>query len=362
MLSLPFVLLSLHALAVYSAPPLGRDDAAVLRRETTIHGLTLRREEYHLLQKRDVSICGVPIRDASHSDCTKHYPPNLFKRVRGSTKSKSGSDTENSSQSSSGGRRKGKSASQEDYSYHSSSTEQREDVQYDQEMAQYEDQDAGGYHCDHFTELQTSSYSLNPYCTNPGISAARVTTISKYVNNPNKNLYLVRGDVNSAKGAVTRLAISRQNNPSRPKVYKSKYDQDTWVRLVEYLKAKESVARATAAQIKTDSGLTQRVDTTIYAIYEDTLAISEAMRDSYVPSRQVSQQGSQGGNSPHHSDNSGGTSELSDVQTEEVTYNGRTLTLYWVSGAWHYVYDYNGQGTYIEYNDDNLRQWPPNVQ
>ncbi|KAK0205211.1 hypothetical protein DFS33DRAFT_1326646 [Desarmillaria ectypa] len=360
MLSLPLVLLSLHTLAVYSAPPFNSDDVAVLRRGGTIHGLTLRREEYHQLQKRAVSICGVSARDASNSDCTKRYPSNLSKRGR-SSKKKPGYYTENSGSSSGQG-----SSSPSGYTQQTSSTQQRQDLQDDEDMEEYENQHASGNHCDHLVELQTASAVLHSYCTNPGISQNRATDIVRLLNDRNKNLYLIRGDVNLAKGAATKRALLRTRD-GRPLAYASRFEQSTWIGVVQYLEAKESVARTNAVSIKTASGLSQNVDTTIHDIYRDTLAVARAMRDSFVSSQQSSQQGSQsgsqqgsqGGNSPHHSDSSTGNSDLSDVQTTEVTYNNRSLTLYWVHNAWHYVYYYNDVGSYIAYTDENLAQYPP---
>ncbi|KAK0469307.1 uncharacterized protein EV420DRAFT_22910 [Desarmillaria tabescens] len=365
MLSLPLVLLSLHALAVYSAPPIDSDDAAILRRGGTIPGLTLRREEYHQLQKRAVSICGVAARDASNSDCTKRYPSNLHKRGRKSSKTTPGYYQESSGSSAGAGG----SSSPSEYTQQTSSTQQRQDLQDDQDMEEYENQQAMGNHCDHLVELQTVSYVLTPYCTNPGVSHTRATNIVRLLNDPNRNLYLIRGDVNLAKGAATKRAILRAQD-GRSLAYASRFEQSTWIGVVGYLEAKESVARTTATAIKTASGLTQNVDTAIHNIYRDTLAVARAMRDSFVSSQQSSQQGSQGGsqggsqqggNSPGHQSD-GGTSTssgLSDVQTQQVTYNGHALTLYWVSDAWHYVYYYNGRGTYVEYTSANLAQWPP---
>ncbi|KAK0451556.1 hypothetical protein EV421DRAFT_1043211 [Armillaria borealis] len=192
MLSLPLVLLSLHALAVYSAPPLDSDDVAVLRRGGMIHGLTLRREEYHQLQKRAVTICGVPARDAANGDCTKRYPSSLRKRGRSSKTKPNYAETDGSSPGN------GKSSSPSQYSGHTSSTQQRQDVQDDQDMEEYEKQQALGNHCDHLVELQTVDAVLTPYCTTPGISTATATSIRDYLNNADYNLFLIKGDVNLA--------------------------------------------------------------------------------------------------------------------------------------------------------------------
>ncbi|PBK68896.1 hypothetical protein ARMSODRAFT_958019 [Armillaria solidipes] len=276
MLSLPLVLLSLHALAVYSVPALDNDDVAVLRRGGMIHGLTLRREEYHQLQKRAVSICDVPARDASNSDCTKRYPSNLTKRM-GSSKTKTTRSGLNNKQSGSNEKR---SSSPSQYSDHPDSSEERQDLQDDQEMEEYENQQAGGNHCDHLVELQTVDAILRQYCTTtPGISTASAEKIRDYLNNPAKNLYLIRGDINLAKGAATKQVFLRARNPDRPLTYDSKFDKPTWIGVVQYLKAKESVAEANAAQIKSDSGLTEDVNTKIHAIYKDALAVAEAMSD-----------------------------------------------------------------------------------
>ncbi|KAK0220339.1 hypothetical protein IW262DRAFT_1297422 [Armillaria fumosa] len=283
MLSLPLVLLSLHALAVYSAPTLNDNDIAVLRRAGgTIHSLTLRREEYHQLKKRDVEICNVPAR--GDYKCTKKYPststepggrpggsrvvaanpPGFYKDPSGSS-SEPEPDSEN--------------PSDPDFSYHSDSSQERQDLQDEEEMEKYEKQDAKGNHCDHLVELQTVGAILNQYCTTPGISIARATDIRDYLNNSDKNLYLINGDVNVAKGAATRRALLRLVKPGdrRRLTYKSKFDKPIWIDVVKYLEAKESVARTNAAWIKTASGLTEDVDTKIHEIYEDALAVARAM-------------------------------------------------------------------------------------
>ncbi|KAK0470515.1 hypothetical protein IW261DRAFT_1004793 [Armillaria novae-zelandiae] len=132
---------------------------------------------------------------------------------------------------------------------------------------------------DHLVELQTVGAILNPYCAGtPGISIASATEIRDYLNNEKKNLYLVKGDVNVAKGAATGRALLRaQPGNHRPLTYKSKFDKPTWIGVVEYLEATESVARTNAAWIKSASGLTENVDTKIHKIYEDALAIARAM-------------------------------------------------------------------------------------
>ncbi|SJL10113.1 uncharacterized protein ARMOST_13497 [Armillaria ostoyae] len=362
MLSLPLVLLSLHALAVYSAPPLDSDDVAVLRRGGMIHGLTLRREEYHQLQKRATTICGVSARDAANGDCIKRYPSSLRKRGR-SSKTKPGYYTEYSGSSSGNG----ESSSPSQYSDHTSSTQQRQDVQDDQAMEEYENQQALGNHCDHLVELQTVAAVLSPYCGS--ISARRVRNIIDYLNDPDRNLYLIRGDVNLAKGAATKRALLRARD-GRSATYASRFDQSTWIALVQYLEAKESVARTTANAIQTASGLTQNVGATIHGIYTDTIMVARAMANSYVSSQQTSQQGSQGGsqggsggNSPHHSEGSGTSSSLSDPAAESTRmYHNRPVTVYDLDGVDHYAH-WNGRDwTYVEFTRDNLRRYPPTYQ
>ncbi|KAK0452486.1 hypothetical protein EV421DRAFT_1769186 [Armillaria borealis] len=237
-----------------------------------IHGLTLRREEYHQLQKRAVSICDVPARDASNSDCTKRYPSNLTKRM-GSSKTKITRPGLNNKQRGSNEKR----SSPSQYSDHTDSSQERQELKDDKEMEEYEKQQAGGNHCDHLVELQTVDAILRQYCTTPGISTASATKIRDYLNNPAKNLYLIRGDVNLAKGAATKQALLRARDHNRPLTYTSKFDKVTWSGVVQYLKAQESVAEANAAQIKSDSGLTEGVNTKIHAIYKDALAVAEAM-------------------------------------------------------------------------------------
>ncbi|KAK0236376.1 hypothetical protein EDD85DRAFT_840417 [Armillaria nabsnona] len=356
MLSLPLVLLSLHALAVYSAPPKDNDDAAVLRRGGMIHGLTLRREEYHQLQKRAAYICNIPARDAANGDCTKRYPSSLRKRGRSSKKP--GYYTEQSGSSSGNG----ESSSPSQYSDHTSSTQQRQDEQDDQDMAEYEDQQATGNHCDHLVELQVVAYVLYGYCTNPGISDRRATNIKNYLNHPDHNLYLIRGDVNLAKGAATKRALLRAQD-GRSLTYASNFDQSTWIGVVQYLEAKSTVAHTNAGWIKRATGLTANIDTEIYALYTDTIRIAKAMRDSYIPSQQTSQQGSSGGNSPHHSEGSGTSSSLSDPPAESTRmYHGRPVTVYSVHGVDNYAH-WNGHSyVYEEFTSSNLRRFPPVYQ
>ncbi|KAK0499984.1 hypothetical protein EDD18DRAFT_1102194 [Armillaria luteobubalina] len=365
MLSLPLVLLSLHALAVYSAPTKDSDDVAVLRRGGMIHGLTLRREEYHQFQKRAVSICGVSARDASNSDCTKRYPSTLRKR---------GSVSKRQKEKVQGG------------------TEALKDPH----LAQITDKTAAAHPniltiqvllnkdkmsrmtgiwmslknknskhweitvVDHLVELQVASPTLTPHCQQ--ISTRRATLIKDYLNDPNHNLYLINGKVNLAKGAATKRAMLRLND-HRPRTYASSFEQSVWAGVVRYLQAKASVARTNAAWIETTTGLTNtNIANDIYEVYDESLQIALAMYNSYTvqSSQQTSQDGS-GGSSPH-SQGSGSSSGLSDPPNEStVTFNGRPLTLYEYHGVWYYVYSPgNGHAdTYLEYTQTNLYYYPP---
>ncbi|KAK0223677.1 hypothetical protein IW262DRAFT_1368572 [Armillaria fumosa] len=359
MLSLPLVLLSLHALAVYSAPTKDSDDVAVLRRGGMIHGLTLRREEYHQLQKRAVSICGVSARDASNSDCTKRYPSSL--RKRGSISKRKGPSHSPGSSSSSNN---GQSSSPSQYTDNTSSTQQRQDEQDDADMDEYEEQErqALGNHCDHLVELQVVSPALSPHC--PQISSRRARQIKDYLNDPDHNLYLINGKVNLAKGAATKRAMLRLND-GRSRTYASTFDQSVWAGVVNYLHAKASVARTNADWVERATGLANTgIGDDIYRIYYESLEIARAMYDSFVPSQQTSQQTSQagsGGNSPH-SQSSGTSSGVSDPPTETTTtYNGRPLTLYdFNDGTHYYAYTPDGHSwRYVEYTTSNLHYYPP---
>ncbi|KAK0192860.1 hypothetical protein F5146DRAFT_1041789 [Armillaria mellea] len=284
MLSFPLLLLSLHALAVYSAPALNINDVLVQRQAGgTIHGLTLHREEYHQLQKRrDVQICGVPAR--TNYKCTERFPSTLTVTKRARTGSSRTNSTKPPGFYNEGGSSpNGKQPSE--YSYHRDSSEERKDLQDDKDMEQYEKEHAKGNQCDHLVELQTVDAILDPYCQGtPGISTAIATEIRDYLNDADKNLYLVKGDVNSAKGAATGRALLRAKDrvrhppvQVRPLTYKSRFQTPTWIEVVEYLEAKESVARTNAEWIKSTSRLTANVDTQIHGIYEDALAVAQAM-------------------------------------------------------------------------------------
>ncbi|KAK0194235.1 hypothetical protein F5146DRAFT_1034857 [Armillaria mellea] len=339
MLSLPLVLLSLHALAVYSSPPKDSEDVAVLRRGGMIQGLTLRREEYHQLQKRAVSICGVPARDARNSDCTKRYPSTLTKRTGSSQSSSSGGGHDSSSPS--------------QYTGHTSSTQQRQDEQDDDDMAEYENEQSLGNHCDHLIELQVVEGVLYNHCGS--ISTRRATNIKNYLNDGSHNLYLIRGDVNLAKGAATKRAILRRQD-GRSLTYRSSFEQHTWQDVVAYLQAKRSVARTNAAWIEQATGVQMAFAKAIREIYSDTLAIAEAMVNSYVSSQQ-------GSSSPHSQGSSGGSSGVSDPPAETTyNYNGRLMTLYEMDNAYYYAH-YDGQNYhYMDFTTQNLRDYPPVYQ
>ncbi|KAK0484913.1 hypothetical protein IW261DRAFT_1605100 [Armillaria novae-zelandiae] len=355
MLSLPLVLLSLHALAVYSAPAKDSDDVAVLRRGGMIHGLTLRREEYHQLQKR-TSICGVQARDASNRDCTKTYPSGLTKRI---DKRKGGRGSRGSS--SSGGSSSGQDGSH--YTDQTSSTQQREDVEYDQEMEDAEDAEnaALGNHCDHLVELQVVEAALYNYCNQ--IRSSKISDIKNYLNNARHNLYLINGRVNLAKGAATKRAMLIMND-GRSRTYQSAFDQSVWIGVVKYLNSKKTVADTNAKWIEDKTGLTgSQIGDSIYAIYDETLQIAKEMRDSFLSPSQQTDPGSQGsGGSSPGSQGSGSSSGISDLPAERtVTYKGRPLKLYLdKDNEWYYAFSPDGQNYRYEWYDaTNLLHYPP---
>ncbi|KAK0237856.1 hypothetical protein EDD85DRAFT_789971 [Armillaria nabsnona] len=123
MLSLPLVLLSLHALAVYSAPALDSDDVAILWRGGTKRGRSSRTSTMR--------------------------PPEFYNE-----QSDSSSRSENLSSSPSS-----------QYSDHTGSSQERQELQDDKDMEEYENQQTRGYHCDHLVELQTEHVILSQYCT-----------------------------------------------------------------------------------------------------------------------------------------------------------------------------------------------------
>ncbi len=80
------------------------------------------------------------------------------------------------------------------------------------------------------------------------------------------------------KGAATKRAILRaRSGDHRLLTYKSKFNKSIWTGVVQYLEDMESVAETNAVQIKSDSKLTENVDTEIHAIYEDALVVARAM-------------------------------------------------------------------------------------